>query len=796
MSKYLLIYFRNLRKEQTKILNIFSIGLTLTFAFLILFFIEDELSYDKWNANKDNIYRIASLEKWPAKEFNKATSIFRTGPVLKNEFPEIKSFVRFLKIRNSKVVIDDKEFNEEKFFFTDSTIFEIFPYKLIEGSKKEALLNPGSIVISKELSEKYFNESNPLGKTISVNGTNYTITGITDNTSKSHLEFNALLSMQPFTESHHLQESDLKINGKINWEGASVYTYLLTLDKVNIEKLQSKLLSYYNKFSSEEKGYSYNIMLQPLSGIHFSDEQLEDDMPIMNIKYIYIFAILLVIILIFSTLNYINLVVGNSLKNVKFIGLNKIFGMRKKQIFSYFISDSLLNAVIAILLSFIILLFILPQYNDYFNKNLTLNILTNKLVRQNVLLLLALTGILPGLLLAIIFIPVNPFDILKNKFVKRNIFIRKVFVFLEISLLVVVVFGTIVVNFQLYKLKNTNLGFNENDIALIQIKNRDLIEKSTIFKDAIKNHNNVIEVASSDASVGNDYWIASFQTEIEGKLEYFDLKRIVVDENFSNLYELEFTVGRNFDKEIRTDVNNCIINEAALKKLNLSPDPINNRIRLSGKDDGVIIGVVKDFYFGSKHNEIEPLFICLSEEGGYTPVISVKIKSNAIHSTLQNLNEEWNNFSSREAFSYSFAEDKISGFYANEERLNVVFKLGTVLSFLIVSFGLFCFVIFIKEQKIKEIGIRKVNGASAQRIVISILQKEFLIPGFFALIFTLPISHFIIKGFLQNMVVEITISWWIYVLTVFIILLTLYSTTFYQLYKAANKNPVEALTCE
>lgn len=796
MKRYLLIYFRSLGQEKTKLLNIFSIGVTLAFALLILFFVEDEFSYDKWNKNIDNIYRISTLKKWPAKEFNKATTTFATGEVLKNDFPEILSYVRFLKIRNPKVVVKNKEFIEDNFFFTDSSFFRLFPYDLIAGTTKDALLKPNSIVISRELSKRYFNNLNSIGKLVSVNGIDYIITGIIDNSPKSHLTFNALVSMLPLTQSHALKESDFNSKSITSWGEETAYTYLLTNKNVSVEALNSKLLNYYKQFSNKENRYTYNISLQPLSDIHFNNNKLENDFPTMNKKYIYIFIILLIIILLFSILNYINLAVGNSLKTGKFIGLNKLFGMRNKQVFTYFISDSFINTFIAIVISIVILLFIIPQFNGIFNKELSLKIFTNRNILKNIVTLLIIIGIIPGILLSLLFIPIKPFLLLKNQFIKRNVFIRKVFVFLEISMLVLVVFGIILVNFQLYTLKNKDLGFNKENILTIRIQEPDLIKKSELFKNEIRKHSDVLQVASSDASVGDDYWITTFRVEIEGQMETFDLKRIVVDENFINLYGFEFIDGRNFNKESLTEYNNCVINEAALKKLNLGSSPINKRIKLSGKREGVIIGIVKNFYFGSKHNEIEPLVVCLTEENGYTPIISVKFRSGSEQNLIHSLNKNWGDFSSNKAFNYTFIKDKISSFYNSEEKLNMAFKWSTALSFIIVSFGLICFVLFIIGQRTKEIGIRKVNGASIYWIVKGILQKEFLLPGIVALIVILPISNLMIKGFLQSMVTEVTVSWWVYVLTIFIILSTLFLTTFYQLYKAANKNPVETLNCE
>jgi len=782
MKYNLKMYIRSLRKEKTRTLNILSIAVTLTFALLILFFIEDELSYDKWNGNKKNIYRVETFEKWPAKTFNKATSSKSIGPNLKNEFPEIRSFVRFAKIRSPRIEIENTDFIEEDFYFADSSVLSIFPYKLIAGSPKSTMSKPGSIVLSQDLAHKYFDESNPLGKTLIVNGQIYTLTGIMDSSPKAHLSCNALLSMSDSTAS----------NNSVSHAG-EVYTYVLTQENTNIKKLSAKLPGFYSKYITLEDGYDYMLMFEPLSSVHFSAKKLENDLPTMNITYIYIFEVLLVIILVFSCLNYINLVVGNSVKTGKFIGINKIYGVKKGQIFTHFISDSLLNVTLALCISLLLLIIIIPQYNLYFDKNLNTNIFTNHLVLTNILFLFILIGVIPGIILASIFTSIKPLFILKNQYVKRSASVRKVFIFLEISMLIIVVFGIIVINFQLFNLKNTNLGFDSDNILLIKIKERELIKSADVLKDAFKKHPEVIDVASADAGIGDDYWIASFNVEVENEMKYFELKRIVVDENFADLYDLEFVKGRTFDSSTGTDIQNCLINEAAALKLGLGNSILNSRIKLPGKDEGIIIGIVKDFYFHSKHNEIEPLFICLAEKGGYTPLISVKIAAGQHSKSIQALSKEWKDFSPNTEFSYTIADEKIKSFYRNEERLNTVFKWGTVLSFSIVCFGMICFVLFIIEQKSKEISIRKVNGASTFYIIKSVLLNEYLSPVLISIVTVLPISFFIIKKSIQSMVTEVTISWWVFILTIFTILITLFATTFFQLYRASNKNPIEAL---
>jgi putative ABC transport system permease protein len=790
MKNNVVLYYRNLRREKTRLLNLSAIAITLTFSFLILFFIEDELSFDRWNRNLNNIFRIEVHEKWPAKKFDRATSTICTGPLLQNEFPEIKSFVRFINLRNPKVILEEREFEEKDFYFTDSSIFEIFPYDLIAGSQKDALANPNSIVLTKELAQKYFGKRNPMGNSLFINEIQYKITGIIKNVPNSHLSFKALLSL---SGSQH--ETDNESSNFVSCSGG-VYTYILTHEKTACEQLEVKLPGFYDKYSKPEEGYEYQLEFQPLARIHFNDKKLENDLPTINIKYIYIFGFLLVIVLIFSCLNYVNLVIGNSMKMGKFIGLNKIFGIKKVQIFKYFLFESLINASIAIIISLILLSIILPQYNEYFNKNLSTNIFNNQLVIINIISLLTVIGIIPGLILALIFIPIEPWFIIKNQFVKRNNSLRKTFIFLELSLLIIVIFGSLVLNIQLLTLKNKNLGFDKNNIMIIRIQNQEKVKEAAVLKNSIKEYPNVLDVASSDASIGSGYWIASFRIEIENEMKYFDIKRLMIDEHFTDLYDFEIIEGRTFDVNKNNDLNNCILNEAAVKKLGLATNAINTRIQGNNREEGVIIGVVKDFYFSSKHNEVEPLIISLTGEAEYTPLISVKVAPNMIKSTVRVLNNEWSKFSPGSPFSYSFAEDNIEAFYSNEERLSNVFRWATILSIFIVCFGIICFEIFILEQRSKELSIRKVQGASSYGIIKYVFLKDFLVPCIASLIVVLPICHFILGDLLKSMIVKVSIDWWIYILTAIIMLVVLFLTTFLHLYRAANRNPVESLLYE
>jgi len=792
MRNNLVLYFRNLYKEKTRLLNLLTIAITLTFALLIMFFIEDELSFDRWNTNLNNIYRVETRDKWPAKTFNRATSTICTGPLLTIEFPEIKSFVRFIKLRNPTVIVEDKEFNEKLYYFTDSSIFEIFPYELVTGNQKDALAHPNSIVLTEEIAQKYFGEQNALGKSLLINEVQYSVTGILKDLPNSHLTFNALLSI---TESHLGWEAE-SMNANFVSCGGGAHTFILTHQHTDIQQLREKMPGFYDKFSKTEEGYEYKLVFRPLARVHINDRKLENDLPTLNIKYINIFGILLVIILIFSCLNYVNLVIGNSLKTGKYIGLNKIFGIKKSQIFKYFVVESLINASIAIIISLILLSIILPHYNEYFNKNLSINFFDNQLILINIVSLLIVIGVIPGLILTVIFIPTEPWFIIKNQFVKRNNSLRKMFIFLELALLIIVIFGILVVSSQLFTLKNANLGFDKSDIMIIKIQDPERIKDAAILKNTIIEYPNVLNVAASDAVIGSGYWIASFRVEIEDEMKYFDLKRIMVDEDFTKLYNMEIIEGRPFDRNIKTDINNCILNEAAVRKLGLNHNALNKRIHGSHGEEGVIIGVIKDFYFDSKHNEIEPLIICLTKEGSYTPFISVNITPNMIKSTRQVLNDEWNNFSPESPFHYSFVEEIIEAFYINEERLHKVFKLAAILSFLIVCFGLVCFELFILEQRSKELSIRKVQGATSYGIIKYVFLKDFLLPCIAALIIVLPICHFILGNLIQTIVIEVSIDWWIYILSIIIMLITLFLTTFFLLYKASNRNPIESLSYE
>jgi len=795
LARLLAVFYRNLRKDRTKILNIFSIAITLAFVLLILFFVEDELSYDRWNVNLKNIYRVATYEKWPAKKFNSATSTFCIGPTLKGEFPEINTYVRFIKIRNPHVVVDQRDFKESHFYYADSSLFDVFPYELVAGSREYALSEPNSMVLTEELAEKYFNRNNPVGSRIRMNGEEYTITGIIHNIPNSHLKINAVVSLfNPIKNQQ--QEVDVSNKSISNCGPKEVYTYILTYENIKIQELALKLPSFYEKHLNLEEGYEYNLVFEPLAEIHFSDDKLESDLPTMNRKYISIFEILLLIILVFSIINYINLMVGKSVNTGKYIGLHKLYGIRKREIFTHFIFDSLLNTIIATVLSVLLLIIILPRYNEYFDKSLSINVLANQHAIINIVALWIILGALPGIILSLIFMPIKPLFILKNQLQKRNRFVRKVFVFLEISLLTIVVFGIILVNAKLFYLKNTDLGFNKEDILILPIKDPDLVKKANVLKNAFRKYPGVLEVAVSDISVGDDYWVSTLHVDNDNQMESFDMRSMIVDEDFCDLYQIELASGRTFSKGIATDINNCLINEAALLKLGLGSDAIDRRIRISKRDAGVIIGMVKNFYFTSKHNAIEPLFIYLAQEGDYTSTMSVKLASSVRRGTIRDLKNEWNSFSPNEEFNYSLAEDKIKAFYSNEERLSLVLMWATILSFLIVGFGLICFILFIIEQRTKEISIRKVNGASSTRIVKSILLNEFLFPAAAAILVIFSLSQLVLERMVKSIVTDLSISWWTYIATIVVILLTLILTTVYQLYKAANRNPLEILNSE
>jgi putative ABC transport system permease protein len=802
-KSYLKIAIRNLQKNKTfSFVNISGLAIGVACFILIGLFVADELTYDSYNVNADRIFRVNAHYKIGDNRFNLANSPVPLANVLATEYPEIQKSVRILQNQNTYVKKDDEFIKEEKFFYADSSMSDIFTINFVQGNPKTALTHPNCVVITTKTAEKYFDTKNPIGERITLsNKQDYLVTGVVKPVPQnSHFEFDFIASYNSLPESK-----------QTNWFGNFVHTYVLTNQRVAAKELNSKIYSVtekhigpiieaafglsYKEFLS--KGNDFSFVFVPLKSIHLYSKVFNEFKESGDVNTIYLFSAIALFILIIACINFINLSTAKSTKRANEIGVRKALGSNKIQLIKQFLTESVLLCFIAVLLAIVLIEFALPSFNQLTGKQLSLNLIDNAYAVPSLLIFIILLGIVAGLYPALLLASFKPVSVLKSKASvnNNNGLLRKGLVVFQFSTSIILFIGTFVIYNQMQYIKNKNLGFNKDQVLII--KNIDDLGKQQFaFKDAVIVNSNVL-----NASLSQGLPEHSLSANIFRKAGSTDgnetLITIPVDYNFLNTYRIKMKEGRFFNKEITTDSSGIILNEAAVKKLNFA-DPLNSKLLYNlgeGKDLSLsVIGVVEDFHLQPLKDEIRPAaFVLLNEpEANF---LSVKVSAHNISETIKYLSDKWKEFGQLKPMEYSFFDEYFADVYKSDIKAEKVFTIFALLAIVIACLGLFGLATFTAEQRTKEIGVRKVLGATITNII-SMLSKEFLILVLLANLIAWPVAYFIMNNWLSDFAYKTDIGLNVFLFAGLVVLLIALLTVSYQAIKAARANPVKSLKYE
>ncbi len=614
-KNYLKITIRNLTKNKLfSIVNILGLTIGITCFILIGLFVFNELTYDSYNNKEDRIFRLNSYYKVGDNRFNLANSPMPLANALASEYPEIEKIARLLPANNIYLKKENNYIKEEKFFYADSSLFDIFTIDFISGNPKTALTQPNNVVITTNTAQKYFSSKNPIGKRIILsNGKEFLITGVVKPLPEnSHFEFDFIASLNSLPES-----------GKINWFGQFVHTYVLTKKGVTAEELNKKIYSVAEKYlgpiiksafgvSYKEflnNGNNFSFAFVPLKDIHLYSKMFNELKEAGDINTIYFFSTIAIFILIIASINFINLSTARSKKRANEIGVRKVLGSNKTQLLKQFLSESILLCFIAVIISLMLVELLLPYFNNLTDKELSLNLFENAFLIPGLILFTLVLGISAGLYPSLLLASFKPVQILKSNAAVYNKKggLRKSLVVFQFATSVVLFTGTFVIYNQMQYIKNKNLGFNKDQVLIIKNIN-DLGSKQFTFANAIKENINVLDASLSFGLP--DYDLTANIFKKKGENNPYTLVTIPVDYNFLNTYKLKIKEGRYFSKNISTDTLSIILNEAAVKKLNFK-NPLNSELLTSlGNNNNVsplkVIGIVKDFHLQTLKDEIRP----------------------------------------------------------------------------------------------------------------------------------------------------------------------------------------------
>ena len=787
---YLKVALRNiLRYKGQSLINIIGLSLGLAVCLLLFLWVQFESSYDRFNGKADRIYRVIFQEKKDGQIRRIATCPAPLAPALIKEFPWIQRVVRFDKT-NFLVECNNKSFYED-IFFTDPEVFDVFDFSLVTGDAKTVLKTPHSILISREMKEKYFSVDDPLGKTIFLDGWgDLKITGVFKNIPEnSHLKFHFLSSILNYRPDYLNQ-----------WGMYNYYIYILANKNSPIDTFNENMPAFIDKYLGKEMRdqFGFRFLLQPLTRIHLYSKLWNDVETNSSINTIYIFSAIAFFILLLACLNYVNLTTARFTHRAREMGLRKVLGATSPHLLKQFLVESLLFAFISLALAVVLANVLLPIFNSLSGKTLEFHY-SDPSFLWVVLVIILFAGLFSGMVPALFISSFQPVTSIKGLF-KASPFssmLRRSLVVFQFSISIIFIICTLIISNQLRYAKTIDLGFNkENIINIHLIPNKEVLLKYETLKREFSQHSDVIAACTSDFFPGrprwnNNYWHEGLNTDYSPMIGC-----IPVDYDFLDTFEIKIVAGRGFSRSFPTDEKNAfIINESAAKEFGWQPgSAIGKAFNISGGwKKGNIIGVVQDFHFNSLHQDIEPLVLYLESKN--FDYISIRIKPFHISGILEFLKNKWQKIFPGQPFVYSFLDDDYDSLYKIEFRLQKILTLITILAIFIAGLGLIGLASFAAEQRRKEVGVRKVHGASVPGIVL-LLSKEFTLLVLAANIFAWPAAWYAMNKWLQNFAYRITILPWVFLLSALFAIVIALITVSYKVFKAAIANPVETLRYE
>ncbi len=806
IKSYLLIAIRNMNRYKfISFINLFGLTVGITCCLLISLYIVNELSYDKYNKNANNIYRVERTfrnAETGALSLELGAVAPPIGPLLQNDFKDIKAITSVLPTGNTSVRYQDKIFNEPNVYFIDDNFFKVFDATVIRGNPNSALSEPNSVMLTEEMAKKYFGNEDPMDKMVKLDQQiTCKVTGIYKPLpANAHLHPDVMLSFATLKDSAVYGERNLQTN----WGNNSFYDYLLLPPHYDAKKLEAQFPQFLNRHVPHE-GDKFqpsrwtSLSLRKLTDIHLyshKDSEIEEN---GDIKRVYIFSAIALFILLIACINYMNLSTARSALRAKEIGVRKVIGAGKGELVAQFLSESVLICTVATSLSFFLTWAVLPLINSLTGGSFSIYSLLTPSVLLPSLAVPFVVGILSGIYPALFLSSFQPVKVLKGvlKVDKGNLSFRKVLVVTQFAISIILIISTAVVIRQLQYMQNKSLGFNKDQIVTLN-DNAGLNKSFLSFKAALLSNVNVKEVARSSRipsgrlldSQGSQ--ISNGNTLAPTKA---DIKNVQADESFIPAYKIHVVAGSNFSKPDGMDTSSFIINEAAVRALGLhSNEDAIGKPFMYGDRKGEIIGVINDFNFESLHQQIIPLVLLTSTvPNGYNR-ISIKVSGN-IPSAVAHIEKTWKTYLPETPFDYTFLDDRFADLYRAERQQEAIFSIFAGIAIFIACLGLFGLSAFTITQRVKEIGIRKVLGASIGSIAV-LLSKEFLRLVAIAAVIAFPVAWYAMHNWLQEFAYQTTISWWMFVFAGIVAIAIALFTVSFQAIKAALANPVKSLRTE
>jgi putative ABC transport system permease protein len=803
---YLKIALRNFQKHKGfSFINIFGLAFGVACCLMIVLFVLDEISFDRYHEKADQIYRVGINGYINNTSFQGVVTCAPMAETLVREYPDVTAATRLRNFGYPVFRHEDKVFSEERVFWVDQAFFDVFTVSFIKGDRKTALAEPNTIVLTRSMALKYFGDENPVGKSLNADRQrDYLITGVVEDTPRnSHFHYDFLASLSTYEDSR-----------RPIWVSNNYHTYLVLQKGASPEAFEEKLVELVKKYVGPqiqaaagisleqffESGGEWGYFIQPLTDIHLRSQYDYELEPNGDIAYVYIFSIIALGILLVACINFVNLATARSMNRAREVAIRKTVGSRRAQLIRQFLAETTLTSLFAVVLALLVVQILLPLFNRMTDKALFVPYIENIVTIPALLGVVLFIGLLAGIYPAFFLASFDPADVLKSetmgKTKKSNL--RNVLVVFQFTVSIVLIVGTFIVDKQLKYIQNMDLGFNKDQVVIVK-KTDDLGNQIQTFKQELVKNVRIDSASNTGSLIGQDFGNSAFKIAGETGEETHLLWTYFTDSHFVDTYQIEMAAGRYFEEGRQVDRQAVVLNESAVKDMGLV-DPVGKQIVAYGptkkqEQSFTIIGVMKDFHFESLHFQIRPLIVLMYGPENRGRYVSVRIDSEGIRETMAFLESTWRRFADNQAFEYEFFDDHFAKIYKAEERTGQIFFAFSLLAIIIASLGLFGLAAFHAEQRTKEIGIRKILGATESKIIF-LLSKQFTKWVVLSNLIAWPIAYYFMHKWLQRFAFRPGISVWPFLLASVVVLIIALFTVSYQTIKAARSDPVDLLRYE
>ena len=812
LRSYIIVALRNLwRQRGFAAINIFGLAIGLASSIFILLYVINELTYDRFHEKSDQIYKVWVSGNMPTGEMREAVTAGPMAAALLSDYPEVEHVVRLRQMGGWLVRRGERIFTEteNEFLFADSSFFDVFSFMLLKGDPKSCLREPRSIVLSEEYAKKYFGDEDPLGKSLKIEqDTNLSVvTGVMENfPENSHFQCKMLGSLITYPDNRN----------PAAWVNQNYHTYIVLAEGTDIEEFESRLYDMVVKYVGpivqqvmgidmdqfKAAGHSYGYRLMKLTDIHLHSDLRADLMPPGNPLYVYLFLGAAIMILVIAGINFMNLATAQSTNRAREVGLRKVVGSRRTQLIRQFLTESVVLSLLSLTLAIATVYALMPGYQRLIRMNMEFNIFSHTWVLPSLILFAILIGILSGSYPAFVLASFKPTAVLKSdkNSGSSKSFLRNLLIVLQFTVTIVILIATIVVNRQFVYMQKKDPGFDREEVLVVH-RSDALKDNIDAFKEELLKHSNIISASNTTHIPSGGYWGNAHWLEGSDRSEVLTLSTIRTSYDFEKALDLELVQGRFFSRDMPTDSSGVVVNEAALKSLGIE-DPLNTRFvepSMVGNPEEFtpIIGVVKNFHYESMRDEIKPMAIHFMR-GNQEGKVIIKMADGDRGETISFIKQLWEDFTIDYPFEYTWLDEEFGRLFDEEKKTGQLLLAFSILSIFITCLGLLGLISFTTAQRTREIGIRKIMGASV-KVVMRLLSRELVSLLAISTLISVP-AYFGVRAWLQKFAYHIHFQVGIYLLvlgsvTITVLVLAMITVSFHS-YRAATANPADSLRME